>query len=518
MNKEEIRRLELIDKRINEIFIGYGLKTTGINFEIVTAERMIEALAYRLPSNFSHWKFGSDFEKQQKLYRHTGQGIPYEVVWNFDHPTALLVDTNPFALNVLILAHVYGHVDFHLSNMLMRKARDISDVIAEARKAKHRFLKYERLYGVEEVEKVVDAAMSFQLHHNPDLFADEFSEGEIRERCLAEVREKLKALKILHQNARDKREEEIRFEIGACLRKIEYYKTHTPPVPQYDVIKYMMERSPKAKKAWVADIMSVNREQMLALAPNRSVQLINEGWATYMHLKMIRQLVKEKFITWSEYEQALSFHANVSQKHHKDFNVYCVGLAFWKMIEDRWNKGRFGPEWEACKDRDIRANWDKKLGLGFKKAVELRKILSDRMAIENYFDDDFIREEQIYLWRSRIDKETKQEIVEIAEDKPEVIRDHLIKKHTSYGIPSIAIIDGNYNSKDELLLKHFFSGFEINPKLERGALENLYFFWEKPVHLITYEIESINEETGEFKLKEIVHTYNGLEHKYKESK
>jgi stage V sporulation protein R len=518
VNKEEIRRLELIDKRVNEIFLSNGLSTTKINFEIVTAERMIEALAYRLPANFSHWSFASSYEKMEKIYKHSGHGIPYEVVWNFDNPTALLVDTNPFALNVLILAHVYGHVDFHLSNMFMRKARNISDVITEARKAKYRFQKYEKLYGIEEVEKVIDAAMSFQRHQDPDPFADELSEGEIRERCLSEVRAKLKALKIQHQTARDKQEEEIRYQIGACLRKIEHYKTQTPPLPEYDIIKYMIGRSPRAKEPWVADVMSVVGDQMKALAPNMLVQLINEGYATYCHKKVMRQLAKEKFITTPEYEAAITFHAKVAQQHRTDFNVYCVGTAFWEMIEDKWNKGKFGPEWEACKDRDVKANWDKKLGLGAKKVKELRKILSDRMAIENYFDDDFIREEKMYIWKPYIDKETGKEKIKIAEDRPEAIRDMLVKKHTSFSLPSVAVVNGNHEGKGELLLKHFFSGFEIDNKFERGALEKLYFFWEKPVHLVTYEIEGFDEDTRQFKLKEILHSYNGIEHNYKKQK
>ncbi len=516
MNKEQIKRLSLIEKRIIEICKENGLITTNINFEIVTAERMIEALAYRLPTNFSHWSFGKNFEKEETSYRHTGGGIPYEVVWNFNNPTALLVDTNPFALNVLVVAHVFGHVDFHLSNIFQKQGRKITDVIIEARNAKKRFIEYESKYGVDEVEKVIDAAFSFQYHQDPDPFSDDLTEEEIRERLLKQSRFRLNELNNkLAVASSPKEHESIKNEIAELKKNIDFYETQTPPLPEYDILRYLIQNSPKMKKDWVRDVVTVVREQMRAILPNIRTKLINEGWATYWHTKILRQLAKEKLITTAEHEEAIGFHAKVVRKNRLGFNVYCIGPAFWEMVEERWDKGKFGPEWESCKERSVRQDWDKKLGLGRKKILELRKILSDRVAVQNYFDDDFIRDEEIYIWRSRIDERKGEEIFEIVEDRPAIIRQILLNQYTNFGIPNVFVVDGNFGGKGELLLKHSFSGFELNPKYENGALEKLYFLWERPVHLITYEIESYDEQSGQYKIKEIIHSFDGVRHTIK---
>ena len=135
MKKRGIERLVEIEKRIKKIAEESGLLTTDITFEITTAQRVLEGMAYEFPVNFSHWTFGRDYEKYRTIYEHTGTGIPYEQVWNFDKPKAFLVETNPFALNVLVIAHVYGHVDFFLANRYLKQGRSFSNVAEEARNA-----------------------------------------------------------------------------------------------------------------------------------------------------------------------------------------------------------------------------------------------------------------------------------------------------------------------------------------------------------------------------------------------
>ncbi len=515
MNKTEIQRLMKIEERVGEICRQNGFETTTINFEIVTAERMIEALVHKIPTNFSHWSFGRDFERIETLYRHSGHGIPYEMVWNFKNPTALLVDTNPFALNVLIIAHVFAHVDFNQLNIYMKRGLDIGDVLIEARAAKRRFLRYEKLYGQDEVEKVIDAAMSFQNHQNPDYFSDPMSEHEMRQRCLNSERGKLKKLKSSLKTISDSKElEKTNLEIVGVQKRLEFFSSHTPPVPEYDILKYLLEKSSKMKKAWIYDIVDVIRRQRAVISPVIQTSILNEGWATYWHVRILRQVAREKLITPAECEQAIKFHAEVTQKSRKDFNVYSVGLAFWEMIHDKWDKGKFGPDWDRCRDRYEKDNWDKKLMQGDKKIFELRKILCNRMAIDNYFDDDFIRQEELYLWKSEIDKNTKEEIFTITQDNPEAIRQILSRKFGSHG-PLVAVVDGNYNNNGELFLKHYFSGSELDPKNECGALEKLYFFWRKTVHLSTYEMGEYDEGKKEFQLKELIHSYNIRGHNFK---
>ena len=191
MNQGELDRLRKIEERIREIAEGMGLLTTEIMFEIVPAQRVLEGMSYNFPTNFSHWSFGRDYERNRTIYEHTGHGIPYEQVWNFETPKAFLVETNPLALNALILAHVYGHVDFFLANRYCRHGRSFADIAEEARNATTRFQEYTDRYGVEEVEAVIDAGMAIQWHQDLDPFAEEVPEEELRGRLIAIERAKL---------------------------------------------------------------------------------------------------------------------------------------------------------------------------------------------------------------------------------------------------------------------------------------------------------------------------------------
>ena len=54
-------------------------------------------------------------------------------------------------------------------------------------------------------------------------------------------------------------------------------------------------------------------------------------------------------------------------------NPYKLGLELFHDIEDRWNKGKFGAEYENCEDMAEQAAWDQQLGLGLEKIFEVRR-------------------------------------------------------------------------------------------------------------------------------------------------
>lgn len=57
MNPQEIDRLSLIEKRIDEICKEHGLNTTTINFEIVTAEKNDRGYGLQTPNKLLSLEF-----------------------------------------------------------------------------------------------------------------------------------------------------------------------------------------------------------------------------------------------------------------------------------------------------------------------------------------------------------------------------------------------------------------------------------------------------------------------------
>ena len=472
LTQAELDRLIALEKRIGEIAKEEGLNTVPIDFKIVSANQVIEGMAYRFPVNFSHWSFGRDYDRTRTIYEHEYAGIPYEQVWNFDRPEAFLVETNPFILQVLVVAHVYGHVDFFLSNRYSQIGRMFSDVALQARNAVGRFRSYEQVYGID-VERMMDAALSLEWNQHPEILLDDLDEESQRESLIKSLRFKLRKA---DGKLSPKEVEEIE-------KQIQVVSVKTPPEPTYDLLGYIAHHSPKPLKPWAQDVLMVIRDQARALLPNMRTKILNEGWATYWHVRIMRRLFQEGLITAKEHGSFNDFNARVTRESKASLNPYRLGLSLFEDVEDRWNKGRFGPEYENCKDPRKRLNWDTKVNLGRQKIFEVRSCFTDRMAIEALFSDDFIHQENLYIYEEkRFDKEV---IYIIVEDDPEIIRELLKHSHVFYGTPVISVEDGNYDDNGYLYLKHHNTGYELDAAYRDRTLEMIYYLWGRRIYLET---------------------------------
>ncbi len=481
MKQQDIDRLITLEQRMKEIAQEYGLMTTEIDFEITTAQRVLEGMSYGFPINFSHWTFGRDYEKYRTIYEHTGSGIPYEQVWNFERPKAFLVETNPFALNVLVIAHVYGHIDFFLANRYLCHGRSFSDIAKEARNASKRFQDYEERYGAKEVEAIIDAGMSIKWHRNSDPFFEEPDEETVREELIRIERAKLERFDNIESKFKKLETPE---EIAQIERRLEKLSTKTPPEPTYDILKYIINKSPKPLKPWMVDVLTVIRNQARSLAPNMKTKGLDEGWATYWHVRIMRRLFEEGLITPEEHGIFNNFHAGVTRESRAGFNWYRIFLSLFEDIKERWDRGRFGRDYEEEQSAQKRKHWDTGAGLGDKKIFEVRSFYSDRMAVEEFFTDDFIRQEELYIWAG-LSGNNGEITYMITEDDPSEIRKMLKENFTHYGIPLIRVENGNHNGQNHLMLRHIDNGYELDSRYAIATLEKIHKIWGKKVFLIT---------------------------------
>jgi len=74
---------------------------------------MLGYMAYNgMPSHYPHWSYGKSYEKLKTLYDHGVSGLPYEMVINSNPAIAYLMRDNSLLLQILTMAHVYGHNEF----------------------------------------------------------------------------------------------------------------------------------------------------------------------------------------------------------------------------------------------------------------------------------------------------------------------------------------------------------------------------------------------------------------------
>ena len=131
-------------------------------------------------------------------------------------------------------------------------------------------------------------------------------------------------------------------------------------------------------------------------------------------------------------------------------NPYKIGIELYRDIEERWNKGRFGKEYEECTDLRERAGWDKKLGLGRQKIFEVRKVCNDITFIDEYLTPEFVDRFNLYTYE--YNRRSGQH--EIVDRNFKTVKEKILSGLTNQGRPDISVVDGNFENRGELLLSH----------------------------------------------------------------
>jgi len=221
-----------------------------------------------------------------------------------------------------------------------------------------------------------------------------------------------------------------------------------------------------------ADVFDITVETSHAYVANG---FINHN--SYWHSKIMTQ----KCLKDSEVIDYADHHSGTLSTRPGRVNPYKLGIELFRDIEDRWNKGKFGKEYEECDDLMEKRNWDKKLGLGLQKIFEVRKIYNDVTFIDAFLTEEFCREQKLFTYKYN----EQTQMYEIQDRDYKKIKDSLLFSLTNFGQPFIYIIDANYGNRGELYLHHRYEGVELRIDYAKDTLRNLYELWRRPVHLET---------------------------------
>jgi stage V sporulation protein R len=268
-----------------------------------------------------------------------------------------------------------------------------------------------------------------------------------------------------------------------------------PPRPERDVMGFLLEYAPL--EPWERNLLALVREEALYFSPQGMTKIMNEGWASYWHSRITteRVLGDEEIVDYADHC------AGVFAMPQGSFNPYKVGLELWRDIEERWNKGRFGVDWEQCEDYEKRLRWDTGAGKGQEKIFEVRRLHNDVTFIDTFLTPDFCDRAQLftYRWNERTRR------FEIAERDFLAIKQQLLFQLTNHGRPVVRIVEANHENRSELLLAHDYQGIELDLGYARDTLRNLARIWGRPVHLHTVLGEKeklLSHDGAEFRERE----------------
>jgi stage V sporulation protein R len=462
-------------KQIRERARSYGLDFYPVIFEMCDYEQMNQIAAYGgFPQRYPHWRFGMEYEKLRKQH-HYGLGRIYEMVINNDPCYAYLQESNALVDQKLVIAHVYAHCDFFKNNLWFsptnRKMMDeMANHSTHVRKhiEKHGHDPVERWLDVcMSVEHLIDAHSMFMQRGPADTPPPKEDINASRE--LVQTKFKAKDYMDRWINPPDKLAAEAKKQRDEMAK----LRHSTPARPTRDVLQYLLEHARLTD--WQADCLSIVREESYYFAPQGMTKVMNEGWATYWH----STLMTKHFVEAKEVIDYADHHSGTVHMPPGGFNPYKIGVELFRDIEDRWNKGKFGKDYEEADDLGAKKKWDKGLGLGREKIFEVRRIYNDVNFIDEFMTPEFIEKHKFYQYGR--DPHTGQ--LRIISRDPVRIKQTMLYHLTNMGQPFIYVLDGNYANRGELYMAHKHNGLDIEIRTAVETLRNVFKIWQRPVHL-----------------------------------
>jgi len=455
MADSDIERLrDGIDKAWEEAH-NFGLDPFPTHFELVPATIMYEFASYSLPGRFSHWTHGKAYYRQKMQYDF-GLSKIYEMVVNTNPSYAFLMEMNNLLQNTFVVAHVFGHTDFFKNNAYFQHTsrRMIDKVSIHA----ERIAKYEFDHGKAEVERFLDAVLSIQEHVDYNLLIRE-NEPEKKEEKRTKPTTEYDDLWGMDKKAQKVEEERDR----RPGRPVKF-----PEKPEKDILLFLMRYAPHLQP-WQRDIIEIVRTEMLYFVPQMQTKVMNEGWASTWHSRIMRKLGELEVISDSETIEFAQLHSGVLSPSRTYLNPYYVGFKMFEDIEQRWDNPT----------KEEQERFGRKPGQGKQKIFEVRELENDVSFLRNYLTEDLVKELDLYLYKKEGDEWV------IVEKNWEKVRDGIVASMTNFGYPFLVVDNGDYRGNRELYIKHLYEGQELDLLYAEKTLQHVYLLWGRPVHLET---------------------------------
>ncbi|MBV8124063.1 MAG: SpoVR family protein [Burkholderiaceae bacterium] len=304
----------------------FGLDTYANQLEIITAEQMMDAYAsVGMPVNYRHWSYGKEFIATERNYKRGQMGLAYEIVINSDPCIAYLMEENTMAMQALVIAHAcYGHNSFFKGNYLFRMWTDASSIIDYLVYAKNYVADCEERYGMETVEQMLDSCHAL-MNYGVDRYRRPAKLSLAQEQARREDR-----LSYAQQQINDLwRTLPRRTEKDTEAQEARRF----PEEPQENLL-YFIEKNAPLLEPWQREIVRIVRKIAQYFYPQRQTQVMNEGWATFWHHRLLNQMYDDGYLSDGMMIEWLKSHTNViAQQPMANLNPYALGFAMYTDIK-----------------------------------------------------------------------------------------------------------------------------------------------------------------------------------------
>ncbi|MDP4301147.1 SpoVR family protein [Leptothrix discophora] len=451
----------------------FGLDTYPNQLEIITAEQMMDAYAsVGMPVNYRHWSYGKEFISTEKNYKRGAMGLAYEIVINSNPCISYLMEENTMAMQALVIAHAaYGHNSFFKGNYLFRMWTDASSIIDYLVYAKNYVTACEEKFGLDTVEAFIDSCHALQ-NHGVDRYrrpskkslAQELADRKDRE---AYAQQQVNDLWRTLPRRADKAE------AAAESRRF-------PEEPQENLL-YFIEKNAPLLEPWQREVVRIVRKVAQYFYPQRQTQVMNEGWATFWHHRLLNTMYDDGFLSdgmmieWLKSHTNVVYQPRVGERGYSGINPYALGFAMYTDIqrvcespteEDRrWFPDIAGSDWLPTLDHAMR---------NFK----------DESFVGQYLSPKLMRDLRLF----HIVDDEKQSEIEVAAIHDDAgyrsVREALSRQYDlGQREPNIQVWNVNLRGDRSLTLRHFQHNDRPLADSAQEVLKHVARLWGFAVHL-----------------------------------
>jgi len=433
---------ELIEwnEKIEEIARAEGLDYYEQEFEICSYEDMIAYETYvGMPSHYPHWSYGKNYERIKTLYKYNLTGLPYEMVINSDPCIAYLMKDNTLLLQILTMAHVYGHNDFFKNNRLFKLGTRAKDTVDMFKNHADRIREYIQDPGIgyAKVEKILNAAHAIRYQISRNIGVRVLSQEEKKKELLERYNKPKSEYPLLEPKSKEE-------EAPPDFKKI-------PVEPEEDMLLFFMNYSKLTD--WERDILSIVREETLYFLPQIETKIMNEGWASFWHYNILNKLNLEQGLHF----EFLKRHNQVIRPVLGQLNPYYIGFRIFEDLKKRYEDDP-------------------------KKIFEVREVERDQSFIRRYLTRELCEEMNLFEYAKIGNSYIVTEVSD--EEGWKKIRDTIANNVGLAGIPVIKVAE--WVQKDNtLVLEHEYDGREIELSYAYETMKHIVDLWDGKVMLGT---------------------------------
>ena len=465
--------------------------------EIITSEQMLDAYAFiGLPIVYNHWRYGKHYSANQHAYKKGKMNLAYEMVINSSPCISYLMEENNLVTQALVIAHAcYGHNSFFKNNFLFKEWTDPGFIVDYMIWARDYVAECEDKYGYEQVEQLLDACHILEYHgidkyKRPPKLSPKEEKDKQKERMEDDQKYVSEFWNVLPKIKEEKKEDE------------DYV---FPKEPQENILNFLQKNSP-ILKPWQREVIRIVRNVSQYFYPQSQTKVMNEGWASFMHYNIIREMEDRGHLTESFMLDFMKLHTNVlwqepaikyvrthdgrikinpetgqPEKYldiYTSMNPYSLGFEIFKDIrricENPTDEDKeWFPEWAGDPDWLKICHW----------AMEEFK---DESFILQFLSPHLIRKFNLF----NIHDESRSPLVEVTEiSNDDGYRDIRRKmSHTynrAYQIPDVQVTNANILGDRELTLTHYqVNNVPLHDKDKKETIEAIKYLWGFDVNII----------------------------------